>query len=79
VQKLLQKRSAAATTILERAKSTSTEIKCLLCGELAGDVVDGLSFRPRAGSAVRLVGRRMTCGRCGGSLAASERTQRYCY
>jgi hypothetical protein len=50
-----------------------------MCGEPAGAVVDGTSFRPRARSSVRLIGRRMACGRCGGSLAPSERTERYRY
>jgi ParB/RepB/Spo0J family partition protein len=61
------------------AKSTATEIKCLMCGESAGAVVDGRRFRPRERASVRVVGHRLACGRCGGSLAPSERTEHYFY
>jgi ParB/RepB/Spo0J family partition protein len=57
----------------------STEITCMMCGEPAGAVVNGKKFEPRACSSVRKVGRRLVCGRCGGSLVPSDRTERYLY
>jgi hypothetical protein len=50
-----------------------------MCGEPAGIIEEGQGFRPRDEMPVRMAGKRMVCGRCGGLLTQCERTERYSY
>jgi hypothetical protein len=61
------------------ARSTSVDLTCLLCGELAGLVENGRSLRARTPGSMRRDGARLACGRCGGPLTSGERTVSYSY
>jgi hypothetical protein len=58
-------------------KISRTELQCLLCGEVAGAIEQGRSFRPRDPRTTHLVSGRLRCGRCGGSLSTGDRTEEY--
>ncbi len=60
-------------------KSVSTEVKCLMCGEHAGEIEEQLTFKARNRGSIRHVGNRLQCGRCGGALAREARTERFRY
>ncbi len=52
------------------------ELSCLLCGESAATLGGGSVLRPRAAKSVRVIGTRVMCGRCGGSLTATDQSER---
>ncbi len=52
------------------------ELSCLLCGESAATLESGSVLRPRAANSVRVIGARVTCGRCGGSLSTTDQGER---
>jgi hypothetical protein len=52
------------------------ELSCLLCGESAATLEGGSFLRPRAAKSVRVIGTRVTCGRCGGSLSPTDQGER---
>jgi hypothetical protein len=60
-------------------KITRTQLQCLLCGEVAGAIEQERSFRATSAGSVRVVHNHLTCGRCGGSLTASDRSELYRY
>jgi hypothetical protein len=51
------------------------ELSCLLCGEWVA-TLEGGSLRPRRESSARVEGRRVVCGRCGGSLSPTDQGER---
>jgi hypothetical protein len=51
------------------------ELSCLLCGEWVA-TLEGRSLRPRRESSARVEGRRVVCGRCGGSLSPTDQGER---
>ena len=56
-----------------RVRIAWTELTCLTCGELAGYVENQRIVRPLKPGRIRLTGRRLGCGRCGGLLLFGER------
>jgi hypothetical protein len=51
------------------------ELSCLLCGEWVA-TLEGGSLRPRHEGSARVDGRRVVCGRCGGSLSPTDQGER---
>jgi hypothetical protein len=60
------------------SKRTLVELACLMCGERVGTIADSRVVAARAGS-IDVRGRRVVCGRCGGSLAPDTRVDQYFY
>ena len=52
------------------------ELSCLLCGEAAATLEGGAIVRPRTPNSTQVVGGRLVCGRCGGSLSPTDRGER---
>ena len=52
------------------------ELSCLLCGEAAATLEGGAIVRPRTSTSTQVVGGRLVCGRCGGSLSPTDRGER---
>jgi hypothetical protein len=52
------------------------ELSCLLSGESAATLEGGSVLRPCAANSVRVTGTRVMCGRCGGSLTATDQGER---
>jgi len=60
-----------------RIKRTKwVELSCLLCGEAVATLEGGAVLRPRTASSVRVLGARVVCGRCGGSLSPAEQGEK---
>lgn len=49
------------------------ELTCLQCGAVAGYVENGRLVRPNYVGGIRMVRRRLRCGRCDGPLLAGDR------
>jgi ParB family chromosome partitioning protein len=60
-------------------KSVWAELRCLMCGELAGVIENGRCLRPVSGDSVQRNGSHVACGRCGGSLVSGARGVSYMY
>jgi ParB-like chromosome segregation protein Spo0J len=60
-------------------KQTCVEMNCVMCGEQAALMRQTVGVVPRSKNTLRRVGRRIACGRCGGTLLPGERTQPYPY
>ena len=52
------------------------ELSCLLCGESAATLEGGAILRPRTANSTQVVGGRLVCGRCGGSLSPADHGER---
>jgi ParB/RepB/Spo0J family partition protein len=63
----------------ERHECDWVELRCLMCGELAGVVEGGRQLRPASVMSVRRSGKRLACGRCGGTLTPGARGVSYRY
>lgn len=52
------------------------ELSCLLCGEWVATIEGGAVLRPRRTGSARLSGKRVVCGRCGGSLSPTDQGEK---
>jgi len=48
------------------------ELHCLMCGAVAGILVDRRIVRPTSPGSVLYDGRRLSCGRCGSGLIPGD-------
>ena len=48
----------------------------MLCGEAVGTLEGGSVLRPRTETSVKMLGTRVVCGRCGGSLSPTDQGER---
>jgi RNase P subunit RPR2 len=65
--------AAAPVEAPARVRIAWTELTCLTCGEVAGYIENQRIVRPVTPGRVRIKGRRLGCGRCGGLLLPGER------
>ncbi len=78
-QRLLRAGTTPTPAVPASDKHTTVELRCLLCGEEAGWVVDGRHLYPRHVGSLQRAGGQLQCGRCGGKLTACEQTEQYFY
>jgi hypothetical protein len=48
----------------------------MLCGESVATLEGGRLLRPRTATSARVIGARVVCGRCGGSLSPTDQGER---
>ena len=69
-----------STKLVERGarirRTKWVELSCMLCGEAVATIEGGTLLRPRTASSARVVGARVVCGRCGGSLTPTDQGER---
>ena len=69
-----------STKLVERGarirRTKWVELSCLLCGEAVATLEGGAVLRPRTSNSARVIGARVVCGRCGGSLSPTDQGER---
>ena len=69
-----------STKLVERGarirRTKWVELSCLLCGESVATLEGGTLLRPRTANSARVMGARIVCGRCGGSLSPTDQGER---
>jgi ParB/RepB/Spo0J family partition protein len=76
VSRLLQPERALDGSRPSAARREWLELKCLMCGEKAAIVVNGV-LRSQTPESTRPAGHRVVCGRCGGALVNGDRGVSY--
>ena len=69
-----------STKLIERGarirRTKWVELSCMLCGESVATLEGGTLLRPRTANSARVIGARVVCGRCGGSLSPTDQGER---
>jgi hypothetical protein len=72
--------SEMSTKLVERGarirRTKWVELSCMLCGEAVATLEGGTLLRPRTANSARVLGARVVCGRCGGSLSPTDQGER---
>jgi hypothetical protein len=69
--------AASAGAVAPRRRAIAwVDLECLLCGELVATLEDNRVVHPRTSDSIRLAGRLILCGRCGGVIVPGHLTKR---